>query len=121
MNWLFGKKKTNSRLKSRAPLTRKEKLLKLARSDAYYAVSITRAGCQASSQLINKIFLFQDAPALPLDNCIAEKCTCEYLGLLNRRKYKRRTRERRTSIRMDEDQRQTDIRKDDVLWNKYNI
>ena len=122
MNWLFGKKKTHSKLKSRTPLTRKDKLLKLAQSNAYYSVSITRAGCQASSLLINKSFSFQDAPTLPLANCSAEKCTCEYLGLLNRRKYQRRIKERRQSLRMGgEDRRQTGRRKDEALWNSYSI
>ncbi len=121
MNWFFGKKKTNTRLKSRSPITRKDKLLKLAQSDSYYSVSITRAGCQASSQLINKSFMFQDAPTLPLANCNAENCTCEYLGLLNRRKYQRRIKERRTSLRMDEDRRNSGRRRDDEVWNHFNL
>ncbi len=122
MNWFFGKKKTNPRLKSRSPVTRKDKLLKLAQSSSYYSVSITRTGCQASSKLINKSFLFQDAPALPLANCNAEKCTCEYLGLLNRRKYQRRIRERRRFYRMNEDdRRQTGRRKDEEVWNHYSL
>lgn len=121
MNWFFGKKKTKPRLNTRAPLTRKQKLLKLAQSNAYYSVSITRTGCKESSQLINKSFLFEDAPVLPLANCSADKCTCEYLGLLNRRKSQRRIKERRRTFRMGEDRRQQGRRKDEALWNKYGI
>ena len=122
MNWFFGKKKTTqSKLKSRTPLTRKEKLLKLAQSEAYYSVTITRAGCPASTQLISRCFLFQDAPSLPLPNCGADKCTCEYLGVLNRRKIDRRVSERRTSIRMDDDRRKTGRRKGEGLWSRYSV
>lgn len=120
--WLFGnKKKSNSRFRSRAPMTRKEKLLKLAQSDAYYSVTITRAGCPASSQLISKCFLFEDVPTLPLPNCNANKCTCEFQGVLNRRKKERRISNRRMSIRMDSDRRQVGRRKGETTWNNYGI
>ncbi len=122
MSWFFGKKKTNSGFKSRAPMTRKQKLLKLAQSNAYYSVSITRTGCKAAAQLINKSFLFADAPELPLPNCNAKHCTCEYLGLLNRRKFQRRTAERRTSLRMEtEERRKGGRRKNETLWTNYNL
>jgi hypothetical protein len=122
MVWLFGKKKsTQSKLKSIRPPTRKEKLLKLTQSKDYYSVSITRAGCPASCQLIGRTFLFQDVPALPLPNCKADKCTCEYLGVLNRRKKERRQRERRKSLRMEEDRRQRGRRKGEELWSCYSI
>ena len=122
MNWFFGKKKTTqSKFKSRAPLTRKEKLLKLAQSDCYYSVSITRAGCPASSQLIGRCFLFKDAPSLPLPNCGADKCTCEYQGVINRRKVERRMCERRNAIRMGNDRREGSRRKGEGLWNNYSI
>lgn len=122
MNWLFGKKKTTqSELKSRAPLTRKQKLLKLAQSDAYYSVTITRTGCPAASQLISKCFPFDQAPTLPLANCSANKCTCEYQGVLNRRQFERRKQERRSTIRMGDDRRKGCRRKGEGLWNHYEI
>lgn len=120
MGWFFNKKK-EKKFKSRAPLTRKQKLLQLAQSDAYYSVKITRCGCSASSKLINKCFLFQDAPSLPLADCDANKCTCEYQGLVCRRKAERRLVMRRASIRMSDDRRQLNRRQEEKLWNKHNI
>ena len=121
MNWFFGKKKKNKSLsKSRAPMTRKEKLLKLAQSDTYYSVSITRCGCKASSKLISQCFQFKDAPSLPLADCSAANCTCEYLGVINRRRFQRRSATvRRKSIRMGSDRRSAGRRKEEILWNHY--
>lgn len=123
MNWFFNKKKSDdSRLKSRKPLSRKEKLLKLSQSDAYYSVSITRCGCQASSKLIGKCFTFDTAPDLPLADCDAAQCTCEYQGMLNKRRCQRRIMIRRKSIRMDSDRRKNDRRASlDSPWNKYSV
>lgn len=115
------KEKTNPLSKSRAPMTRKEKLLKLAQSDAYYSVSLTRCGCKASSKLISQCFPFENAPSLPLPDCTAAKCTCEYLGLINRRRIQRRVTVRRASIRMGSDRRCTGRRKKEGLWNQYSI
>lgn len=116
MNWFFGKKK-NPRLKPRSPETRKEKLLKLAQSDMYYSVTLTRCGCKASSSFIGKCFQFEHAPPLPMQECTSSKCTCEYLGVINRRKAKRRENIRRTTIRFDEDRRQLRRRKEEEMWN----
>jgi len=124
VGWFFNKKKdTKSKFKSRAPLTRKQKLLKMAQSDAYYSVAITRCGCSASSKLINKCFPFKDAPSLPLVDCDASQCTCEYQGLICRRKCEsdRRIKMRRVSLRMDDDRRQNNRRKKEQLWNNYGI
>jgi len=118
MSWFFGKKKkTNPLSKSRTPMTRKEKLLKLAQSDSYYSVSITRCGCKVSSKLISQCFQFNDAPSLPLADCDSAKCTCEYLGMINRRRVRRRsTIVRRKSVRMGSDRRNTGRRKEETLW-----
>lgn len=122
MGWFFNKKKeTKTKFKSRAPLTHKQKFLQLAQSDAYYSVTITRCGCRESSKLINKCFLFSDAPTLPLENCNANQCTCEYQGQISRRKQERRHSMRRISIRMGNDRRQAHRRKGEQLWNKYGI
>lgn len=120
MSWFFGKKK-NPKIKSRSPQTRKEKLLKLAQSDMYYSITLTRCGCEASSRFIGKCFPFDKAPMLPMKECTAVKCTCEYLGVISRRKAKRRVTVRRKSIRLDEDRRNIGRRKGDTLWNKYSV
>ena len=120
MNWFFGKKKT-PKIKSRSPETRKEKLLKLAKSDMYYSVTLTRCGCKASSRVIGKCFSFDQAPHLPMKDCTVNQCTCEYLGVINRRKMKRRAAVRRLSIRFDADRRQQGRRKGEEIWNKYDV
>ena len=120
MNWFFRKKK-NPQLKSRSPETRKDKLLKLAQSDIYYSVTLTRCGCKKSSSFIGKCFLFNEAPSLPLKECSASKCTCEYLGVLNRRRLIRRIIMRRNTIRLGDDRRKADRRKGEELWDKYNV
>ncbi len=120
MNWFFSKKK-NPQLKSRSPETRRDKLLKLAQSDIYYSVTLTRCGCKTSSSFIGKCFLFDEAPSLPLKECSASKCTCEYLGVLNRRRLIRRIILRRNTIRLDDDRRKADRRKGGELWDKYNV
>lgn len=122
MGWFFNRKKrTKTPLKSRKPLTRKQKLLQLAQSKTYYSVKITRCGCAASSKLINKCFLFNEAPDLPLPDCDAGQCTCEYQGLICRRRSDRRKVMRRAAIRMGDDRRQKNRRKSEKLWNKYDI
>ena len=122
MGWLFGKKK-ESKLKSRTPMTRKEKLLKLAQNNTFFAVTITCCGCEASSKLINKRFLFDNVPALPLHDCTADKCSCEFQGVVDHRSHSnRRVSTRRKSIRMDDnDRRKKARRKNDASWDKSNI
>ena len=120
MNWFFGKKKSPP-IKSRSPETRREKLLKLAQSDLYYSVTLTRCGCKAYSRFIGKGFSFDKAPPLPLKDCTASHCTCEYQGVINRRKIKRRTIVRRMSVRFDDDRRKVNRRMGEALWNKYSV
>lgn len=118
MGWFFGKKKS-TKFKSRVPMTRKEKLLKLAQTDTFYSVSITRCGCKTSAKLAGKSFLFEQAPALPLPNCTVITCTCEYQGVVNHRHHgDRRIKTRRAAIRMDSDRRKLQRRKIDSTWNK---
>ena len=120
MNWFFGKKK-NSKIKSRTPDTRKVTLLKLSQSDIYYSVTLTRCGCKVSSRFIGKCFKFDQAPRLPLKDCSISKCTCEYLGVINRRRAKRRLTVRRNTIRFDEDRRIIGRRNGEELWMKYDV
>ena len=121
MNWFFGKKK-HTASKSRVPMTHKEKLLKLAQSDTFYAVSITRCGCETSAKLAGKSFPFADAPSLPLKECTADTCTCEYQGMVNHRNNTdRRVKTRRALIRMGTARRKASRRKKDIAWNKSGI
>jgi len=120
MNWFFGKKKSLQN-KSRIPETHREKLLKLAQSELYYSVTLTRCGCKASSRCIGKVFFFDKAPPLPLKECTASQCTCEYQGIINRRRITRRAITRRMAVRFDNDQRKSTRRMDETVWNQYSI
>ena len=120
MNWFFGKKKS-PQIKSRPPETHKEKLRKLAQSDKYFSVAITRCGCKASSRFIGKGFLFNNAPSLPLKECTASHCTCEYQGIIDRRRTKRRSDVRRISVRFNDDRRQVGRRMGESIWKQYDV
>jgi len=122
MSWFFGKKKgSKTKLKTQTPAASKEKLLRMEQSNFFYSVVITRCGCKASSKLISEHFLFEDAPFLPLSGCSAEKCTCEYQGLVNRRRHERRLTVRRANIRMSHERRLTGRRHDEKCWNNYSM
>ena len=41
--------------------------------------------CRQISEITGQIFLAQDAPSLPLDNCTNKTCKCRYLFLEDRR------------------------------------
>ena len=86
-----------------AYLGSKEKALeKLRHSPQFWGVEILQGGCDASIALAGKQFAFEDAPALPLAECNAHVCTCQYKGLKEHRSYHRRTKEdRRDSLRYD--------------------
>ena len=126
MNWFFGKKEVSEdeKFKTESPASpsQKEVLFRLKKSGQYTAVSISRCGCSTASQLIGKLFSFQDVPSLPLQECTASKCTCEYQGISERRHKDRRAAERRESLRMEEDRRkESGRRKEDKLWNMNNF
>jgi hypothetical protein len=77
-------------------------LEKLRHNQQLWGVEIQQGGCEASIALAGKQFAFEDAPALPLAECNAHVCTCQYKGLKEHRSYHRRTKEdRRDSLRYD--------------------
>ena len=43
------------------------------------------APCRAITEVTGRIFLAQDAPSLPLQNCSKENCQCRYVFLEDRR------------------------------------
>lgn len=125
MSWLFGKKeknKTKTKIKPPRPISQEEILSSLKASDKYGAVTIGHCGCMASSQLIGQYFSFTHVPSLPLAECTAGKCSCEYQGVLERRQGKdKRVTMRRESLRMEDDRRKVCRRKEDKTWNSNNF
>ena len=66
----------------------------------YWGVEIHSGICEASKALAGKQFPSQEAPSVPLVDCSASSCTCNYIGLWERRKSHRRVQSnRRTMIR----------------------
>ena len=57
------------------------------RSTSYHAVSIRcgRDACEAAKQLVGKCFLSKEAPPLPLPECTASNCHCQYAHHKDRR------------------------------------
>ena len=125
MNWLFGKKektKTQIETKPHPPLSQKETLSRLKLSGKYGAVTIARCGCSTASQLVGQYFSFAYVPSLPLQGCSADKCTCEYQGILERRQGSdMRKVVRRSSLRMEDDRRKACRRKEDKSWDKNDF
>lgn len=96
--------------KSHRPIiTHKEQFARLYdMQDCYFGVRVTRARCKAAIKLLDVIFSFDDAPPLPLNECM-EKCTCQYQGVRNRRCGPRRLGppDRRKTVREGESVRRT--------------
>jgi hypothetical protein len=91
----------------------------------YWGVEIRSGICKAAKELAGRQFPFADAPCLPLAECAANLCTCNYVGLWERRKSHRRNQcDRRNSIRYlqnHSDRRShRDRRKIDV-WHKLKL
>jgi hypothetical protein len=95
----------------------------LRQNSNYWGVEIQSSLCEASKALAGRKFTFPDAPSLPLADCVANFCTCTYVGLWERRKWHRRILpDRRKAIRytMDHPDRRChrERRKIDVWSNR---
>ncbi len=82
MKWFPRKKKKQT--------PQQEQLEKLHKSHCFRGVQLHRCGCRASTRLIGRFFSFRMAPALPLEGCDAEACSCIYQGVVDRRRDERR-------------------------------
>ena len=98
MKWLTKEKNT--------PL-QKAQLDKLRQCGRFHGVKLHRSGCQACSKFAGEVFSFTDVPRLPVKGCDARVCTCEYMGVTDRRQNKGRRllADRRQKIRMEIDRR----------------
>jgi hypothetical protein len=75
---------------------------KLRHSKQFWGVEIEQGGCAEARALAGRQYSFEAAPRLPLDNCTASHCPCQYKGLVEHRRQHRRTQEdRRESLRFD--------------------
>lgn len=79
-------------------------LEKLRNNPMFWGVEMAQPGCEAARELLDQQFTFNDAPQLPLEGCDSLNCTCQFKGLLDRRKMVRRQQEdRRAALRFDKD------------------
>lgn len=92
---------------------------------AYWGIEIRSGTCQASKELTGRKFPFAEAPALPLADCAANRCTCSYVGLWERRKWHRRAQgDRRQLIRYLQnhaERRSPKQRRKADIWSKRSL
>lgn len=72
---------------------RKAALAAKAREErSYHCVEIRsgKTACEAVKTYVNKRFLSDQAPLLPVEGCTAQKCSCRYLHFDDRRQHDRR-------------------------------
>ena len=97
---------------------------KLRESGMFWGVEIGQPGCEAAHELLGRQFTFADAPELPLAGCDRAMCTCQFKGLMERRKEPRRKHEdRRTDVRFEEgktDRRSPKNRRRSDSWNDHS-
>ena len=67
------------------PLTPEQQLLEIRKSRCFLGVQVSPCGCRASARYAGRFFPFKKAPPLPVDGCDAAECTCQYLGIKDRR------------------------------------
>jgi len=97
---------------------------KLRASGMFWGVEIGQPGCEAAQELLGRQFTFAAAPELPLAGCDRSMCTCQFRGLMERRKELRRKHEdRRTDVRFEEgktDRRSPKNRRRSDSWNDHS-
>ena len=77
---------------------------KLRNNKMFWGVRIGNAGCAAALALKERQYSFDEAPELPVPGCDSAHCTCQFMGLRERRTHVRRTHEdRRKEIRFDKE------------------
>lgn len=90
----------------------KKSLAELEQSGQYGSVVIRNCGCNISTALCAQHFSFAHAPSLPLKGCTANRCTCEYYGIIDRRLGGRRESDCNNCFK--DDKRKTKRRMDDT-------
>ncbi len=97
---------------------------KLRNNKMFWGVRIGHPGCAAAQALQDRQYSFDEAPELPVPGCDSAHCTCQFLGLRERRTHPRRTHEdRRSEIRFDPDhpeRRSPKGRRRSDKWNNHS-
>jgi hypothetical protein len=106
------------------PTTPQAQLLRLQNSGRFRGVRID-SHCRASSHLVGRDYPFDGAPHLPVEGCDAAVCACGYIGLPDRRalRDRRRSEDRRHSLRMEAEERRAERprRQGDLnAWQVYS-
>ncbi len=94
-------------------------LEKLRQNKIFWGVGIKQAGCAAARRLTGQEFNFEEAPALPLEDCSAAMCSCAYIGLKEKREQQRRQHDRRDNLRFDPDKPDRRSRKERRRGEKW--
>ena len=101
-----------------------EQLESLRKIGRFRGVKIDRCACKACSKFAGQVFSFNEAPSLPVEGCDAPSCSCQYLGMPNRRNdsVRRSDKDRRESIRVQENQRSGCEQRSSVrVWKGYDF
>lgn len=87
----------------------------------FILLRISRCGCKAAIKQMDCLYFIDEAPALPLPECTAAECHCNYEGIVDRRKHKsRRFRvERRRAYRQHPERRMNHGRRKSDLLMSY--
>ena len=100
-------------------------LVKLQNNASFWGAEITQPGCTEAYNLLGQRLPFIHIPRLPLEGCTREACTCQFKGLLERRKSHRRlSQDRRGEIRFDKshpDRRKNAGRRRGDLWVNHAL
>lgn len=94
---------TNAMKRGSEDRDRRAALQRLRSSGHYWGVKIQPGQCNAIRPFAGRRFSFDEAPALPLPDCTAKRCSCSYVGVTERRREERRTQMDRRSIARIED------------------
>lgn len=79
-------------------------LHKLRSCGHYWGVRIQPGNCAAIRHFADRRFTFEEAPLLPLPGCKAWRCSCNYIGMPERRREDRRIhKDRRDVVRRDDE------------------
>ena len=110
-------------LKKKKTLTREQRLQRIRQDPRFLGVQIYNGGCRASSARAGYVYSRRNVPRLPLPDCTAEECSCDYLGITDRRiGLDRRVRpDRRQIARMRLDRRiGRDRRRGKDIWRGHD-
>lgn len=105
------------------PLSHSQQLYQLRENGCFYGVKVHGSSCKAGAKCAGLVFTFNEAPRLPLENCDVAACSCQYMGVPDRRQNveNRSGNDRRFSIRQTPDRRSNkDRRMSADTWKGFD-